>query len=64
METEARDKSLHRYEWFEMVTSGLQIAIVLASVSVVTQLASVLLLSVGVGAVAAAVGALVAAGVV
>jgi hypothetical protein len=63
-ESEARDKSLHRYEWYEMVTSGLQIAIVLASVSVVTQLVPVLWVSLALGAVAAAVGVLVAAGVV
>jgi hypothetical protein len=58
-ETAQRDASLHRYEWFELVTSGLQIAIVLASVSVVTGLVSMLLLGGGLGIVAAAVALLV-----
>ena len=39
-ETKARDLALHRYEWFEIVTSALQIAIVLASVSVITRIQS------------------------
>ncbi|WP_158742386.1 DUF4337 family protein [Acidisphaera sp. L21] len=63
-ETAQRDHALHRYEWFEIVTSGLQIAIVLASVSVVTGLASVLLLGAGLGVAAAALAALVTFGVV
>ena len=63
-ESAARDKSLHQYEWFEIVTSALQIAIVLASVSVVTQLGAVLLIGIGIGAVATGLGLAVAAGVV
>ena len=52
----AREAALHRYEWFELVTSALQIAIVLASVSVVTQLTQLIWASVAIGVLAAAVG--------
>ena len=63
-ETHERDHDLHRYEWYEIVTSALQIAIVLASVSVVTQLGSVLLVGLGIGGLAALLGVLVATNVV
>ena len=63
-ETHERDHDLHKYEWYEIVTSTLQIAIVLASVSVVTQLASVLFVGIGIGAVAAVLGILVATNMV
>ena len=63
-ETRARDAALHRYEWYEIVTSALQIAIVLASASVVTRIAPITWLGGGLGVVAAALAALVAAGVV
>ena len=58
-EGEARDAALHRYEWFEIVTSALQIAIVLASVSVVTKLPRVMWAgaAIGIGAAALAVAA-------
>ena len=63
-ESRARDVALHRYEWYEIVTSALQIAIVLASVSVVTRIAAVTWLGAGIGVPAAGLAALVAAGVV
>ena len=59
-----RDHNLHKYEWYELVTSALQIAIVLASVSVVTQLPKVLYTGIAIGVVAAGLGLLVATGVV
>lgn len=55
--------SLHRYEWFEIIASALQIAIVLASVSVVTRLTRLLLASVVVGGVAATAAVMVGIGV-
>ncbi len=60
--THERDHSLHKYEWYEIVTSALQIAIVLASVSVVTQLTKVLYLGIAIGGAAAVLGILVATG--
>ena len=63
-ETEQRDVALHKYEMFELVTSALEIAIVLASVSVVTQLGGVLIAGIAIGAATAAFGALVATGIV
>ena len=55
----ARDEAFHQYHRFELVVGGLQIAIVLASVAVVTR---VLALAIGagvLGAVAAGFGLLV-----
>lgn len=63
-ENRARDVSLHRYEWFEIVTSALQIAIVLASVSVVTQWKAMAYVGAAAGAAAAALALLVVGGVV
>ena len=63
-EGHARDAALHRYEWFEIVTSALQIAIVLGSVSVVTRVAAVSWVGAGLGLLAAGLAALVVAGVV
>ena len=63
-EQQARDISLHRYEMFELVTSVLQIAIVLASVSVVTRLAPITWVGAGIGLLAAALAGLVVAGIV
>ena len=63
-ETSARDAALHHYEWYEIVTSALQIAIVLASVSVVTRIAAVTWLGAGIGLLAAGLGVLVATGLV
>jgi Flp pilus assembly CpaE family ATPase len=63
-ETKARDAALDRYEWFEIVTSGLQIAIVLASVSVVTRIRSIAFLGGALGVVATGLALLVVTGVV
>lgn len=64
VENHARDAALHHYEWYEIVTSALQIAIVLASVSVVTRLRPMTWLGGGIGIAAAVLAALVAAGAV
>ncbi len=63
-EGRARDAALHRYEWYEIVTSALQIAIVLASVSVVTRVAAVSWVGAGLGLLAGGLAVLVAAGAV
>ena len=63
-EAKARDTALHRYEWYEVVTSALQIAIVLVSVSVVTRLVRLVLAGAGIGVVAAGLAVLVATGLV
>jgi hypothetical protein len=60
-ETKARDLALHRYEWFEIVTSALQIAIVLASVSVITRIRVIAFVGAGLGLVAAGLALLVVA---
>lgn len=59
-----RDHALHEYEWLEIVTSALQIAIVLVSVSVVTQFRKIAYLGAGLGAVAAGLALLVVTGLV
>jgi Domain of unknown function (DUF4337) len=59
-----RDQALHEYEWLEIVTSALQIAIVLASVSVVTQLRKIAYLGAALGAGAVGLALLVVAGLV
>ncbi len=61
-ENALRDKALHRYEWYELVTSAIEIAIVLGSASVITKLQPVLWLAGAIGAGAAGVAAGVAAG--
>ena len=63
-EGKLRDASLHRYEWFELVTSGLQIAIVLASVSVVTRWRAIAYVGAALGGGAAVLALLVVAGAV
>ena len=59
-ETAARDKSLHRYEWFELITSAIQIGIVLGSVAVITRLPLMLWLGAGLGIVSAGLAIAVA----
>ncbi len=59
-----RDRALERYELFELVTSGLQIAIVLASVSVVTKIRALLWVAVVLGVAAAGYAGLGVAGLV
>jgi hypothetical protein len=64
VETEARDHAFHRYHQYEWVVGALQIAIVLASVAVVTR---VMALAVGgalLGGLGVVVGVLIAVGVV
>jgi hypothetical protein len=56
----ARDAAFHRYHEFELVVGALQIAIVLASVAVVTRVTALALGAGAVGAIAAVFGLLVA----
>jgi hypothetical protein len=53
---ELRNEAFHRYHLFELVVSGLQIAIVLASVSVVTRVGLLAGAAALLGAVAGAIG--------
>ena len=59
-----RDHALHRYHQFELVVGGLQIAIVLASVSVVTRVKTIAWVAAGLGTLAGAYGLLVHTGIV
>ena len=63
-ESQKREVALHRYEWFEIVTSALQIAIVLASVSVVTQWRAVAYVGAAMGGAAAVLALVVVGGMV
>jgi len=56
----AREEAFHRYHEFELVVGALQIAIVLASVAVVTRIAALAIGAGALGAVAAAYGIFVA----
>jgi uncharacterized protein DUF4337 len=56
----ARDAAFHRYHEFELVVGALQIAIVLASVSVVTRVVALAVGAGAIGAIAAIYGVLVA----
>jgi hypothetical protein len=58
-----RDRHAHRYEWFELVVGALQIAIVLASVAVVTRVRGLAWGAGAVGAGAIAAGVLIFAGI-
>lgn len=51
-QTEARDHQLERYHFLEIAVGALQIAIVLASVSVVTEIVALGFCALGIGAVA------------
>jgi hypothetical protein len=62
--TQARDIALHKYEWYEIVTSALQIAIVLASVSVVIEWKMVAYVGAALGAAAGVLALLVTGGMV
>jgi hypothetical protein len=59
-----RDAAFHRYHEFELVVGALQIAIVLASVSVVTRVTALALGAGVIGCIAAIYGVLVAQGVI
>ena len=56
----ARDHAFHRYHQFDLVVGALQIAIVLASVSVVTRIVALALGAGAIGAIAAAYALVVA----
>jgi hypothetical protein len=60
---EAREESFHHYHIYEFCGGALEIAIVLASVAVVTQIAPLALAAGTIGGVASAVAAIVALGV-
>jgi hypothetical protein len=59
----ARELAFHRYHWLELVVGALEIAIVLASVSVVTRIRSLAVGAGAIGIVAAASGLAVAMGI-
>ncbi len=60
---EAREESFHHYHIYEFCGGALEIAIVLASVAVVTQIAPLALAAGAIGGVASAVASIVALGV-
>lgn len=62
-QTELREHEFHRYHQFELVVGALQIAIVLASVSVVTRVRPLAAAGGLIGAVAAIYGLAIASGV-
>ncbi len=59
-EEEARDEAFHRYHEFELVVGALQIAIVLASVAVVTRIVALAVGAGIIGAIAAGLGLFIA----
>lgn len=61
-QSELRDHAFHRYHQYEIVVGGLQIAIVLASVSVVTRVLALAYAGAALGVIAGAYGLLVANG--
>ena len=63
-QTELRDHAFHTYHRFERVVGALQIAIVLASVSVVTRVRWLTWAAAAIGGVAAAYGLLVAGAII
>ena len=60
VEEEARNAAFHRYHEFELVVGALQIAIVLASVAVVTRIVALAVGAGIIGAVAAGFGLFIA----
>jgi hypothetical protein len=62
-ESVQRDQAFHIYHQFELATGALQIAIVLASVSIVTRFKALTIAAALIGGVAAVFGLLVATGV-
>ena len=64
VQAELRDRELHRYHLFEVVVGALQIAIVLASVSVVTRMRNLALGAGAIGAAATLLGLLTASGAI
>jgi Domain of unknown function (DUF4337) len=61
-EQESRDHAFHRYHRFELVSGALQIAIVVASVAVVTSMPALAFAAGVIGAAAAGLGIYIAAG--
>ncbi|HVY15070.1 MAG TPA: DUF4337 family protein [Rhodopila sp.] len=59
---EAREEAFHHYHIYELAGGALEIAIVLASVAVVTQFGALAIAATGIGGVAAVVAAVVALG--
>lgn len=64
VQAQDRDRALHSYHHYELVVSALQIAIVLASVSVVTRIGWLAALGGGLGLVAGLYGVLLGMGIV
>lgn len=64
IQTEERDHAFHLYHQYEMVVGALQIAIVLASVSIVTRIRSLTLGAAILGGVALVYGVLVKTGII
>ncbi len=62
IQTEMRDHAFHRYHQYEIVVGGLQIAIVLASVSVVTRMVALAYAGGVLGALAGIYGLLIGGG--
>jgi hypothetical protein len=62
IQTEMRDHAFHRYHQYEIVVGGLQIAIVLASVSVVTRMVALAYVGGVLGALAGIYGLLIGGG--
>ena len=60
---ENRDHAFHRYHQYELVVGALQIAIVLASVSVVTSVATLAVAAATIGGLAALFGLAIAVGI-
>ncbi len=59
---DARDEAFHHYHIYELAGGALEIAIVLASVAVVTNFGVLALVALGIGSLASVVAAVVAAG--
>ena len=59
----SREMAFHRYHWLELVVGALEIAIVLASVSIVTRIRPLAIGAAAIGIVAAVSGLAVATGV-
>ena len=64
VQTEARDHAFHRYHQFEWVVGALQIAIVLASVAVVTRVIALAVGAALLGGLGVVAGVLIAVGVI
>lgn len=61
---EAREEAFHHYHVYELCGGALEIAIVLASVAVVTQISTLAFAALGIGGIASIIAAVVAVGLV